>query len=310
MTDQQLEIGEIIEFSGYGELADGQSAILKEGQKLKIEDIGKDDKGVVAYRVRPVLEDGTIDYEAGGETIFKEEFKTIDKQELLSNGADESFEEEPDHEEFKFQHDPVVLDLIKGTNDIVGLAKKLHVEREDLYYRLGGIIVDIKEKSLHVEAGYEKNSEGFAAFIDNSIGISQRTAYYMVSTYKRLRKAGLTSKDLEGIGWTKARLLAQVKDDEELEEWISKAKTLTRKELEEQVTEGQKVVNTEKIQKVTYNFTLYGDQNMLVEQALDHAKQQVDGKNEKEALNKAFEHICTQYVILETDTNVEEKHDN
>jgi len=194
--------------------------------------------------VRPVDENDEIDEDAVGDQIFDDEFKIIIVEEPVieePKKKTKSKEKEPDHEEVEseedplevegVQHDPAIAELIRSTNDLAELAKQLHTEREELYYKLGGILLDIKEKKLHVAKGYDDNTEGFRGFVGDTVGMAQRTAYYMMATYKRLRQANLTAVDLKGIGWTKARLLCEIKNNEDIQEFIEDAKRLSRTEL-------------------------------------------------------------------------------
>jgi hypothetical protein len=316
-----VKVGQIVEFAGYQSIEDDVKPILEEGQRVIIDHIGENPQGDTAYKVRPVDENDEIMEDAPGDQIFDDEFNIIipeepeieppkeevkkSKKKTKSEEKEEKEETEADSEDpMKVEgvvHDPVIAEIIRSTNDLAELAKQLHTEREELYYKLGGILLDIKEKKLHVAKGYSDNTEGFRDFVQDNVGMAQRTAYYMMATYKRLRQANLTSADLKGIGWTKARLLCEIKDDEDINEFIEDAKTLSRKELEHKI-KSRENVNKEKIDKVRWTFTLYGQANAIIEQALEHAKTQVDGG--KDANNQAFEYICTQYLILETDTDL------
>ncbi len=318
-----VEIGQIVEFAGYQTIEDGVQPMLEEGQRVIIDHIGPNAQGDMAYKVRPVDENDEIDEDASGDQIFDDEFKIIiveepvieePKKKTKSKNLDwidgkaaardvdsESDPQEDPLEVEGVQHDPAIAELIRGTNDLAELAKRLHTEREELYYKLGGILLDIKEKKLHVAKGYDDNTEGFRGFVLENVGMAQRTAYYMMATYKRLRQANLTAADLAGIGWTKARLLCEIKNDEDIAEFIEDAKKLSRTELEHKI-KNREHTSKDKIDRVRWAFTLYGESNALIEQALDHAKTQVEGG--KDANNQAFEYICTQYLIMETDVDL------
>ena len=321
-----VEIGQIVEFAGYQSIEDDVKPMLEEGQRVIIDHIGLNPQGDMAYKVRPVDDNDEILEWAGGDQIFDDEFKIIiveepvieepKKKTKLKKQYDDEEEdrlivqhvktEEADSEEDPLevegvQHDPAIAELIRSTNDLTELAKQLHTEREELYYKLGGILLDIKEKKLHVSKGYDDNTEGFRGFVQDTVGMAQRTAYYMMATYKRLRQANLTAVDLKGIGWTKARLLCEIKNDEDIAEFIEDAKILSRTELEHKI-KNREHTSKDKIDRVRWTFTLYGESNSIIEQALNHAKTQVEGG--KDANNQAFEYICTQYLILETDVDL------
>ena len=310
-----VQVGQIVEFAGYQSIEDNDKPMLEEGQRVIIDHIGPNPQGDMAYKVRPVDENDQIDDDASGDQIFDDEFNIIiveepvieepkketkSKKTLLQATKEADSEEDPLEVE-GVQHDPAIVELIRSTNDLAELAKQLHTEREELYYKLGGILLDIKEKKLHVAKGYDDNTEGFRGFVQDNVGMAQRTAYYMMATYKRLRQANLTAADLAGIGWTKARLLCEIKNDEDIQEFIEDAKKLSRTELENKI-KSREHTSEDKIDRVRWTFTLYGESNSIIEQALNHAKTQVE--DGKDSHNQAFEHIFTQYLILETDVDL------
>ena len=80
------------------------------------------------------------------------------------------------------------------------------------------------------------------------------------------------------------------------------ARGSAREDLDAEIKALRENINKDTIKKYKYKFTLYGDANNIVQQALDHAKQQIEGeKTEERRLAKAFEYICTQYVLLDVD---------
>jgi hypothetical protein len=297
-----IKVGDFAEFKGY---EDGSvEPVLQPGQKITIEKVLETEEGLV-YNVRPVFDDGTIDEDAYGDQIFADELELIEpakepatdaENEELSpaNDAENTFVE-PDREpaqdyDDEVNHDPVVIDLIRGTNNLTELAYDLYSKHEELYYKLGGILVDIKNRKLYTVEGYEDTADGFIEYVKDHIGPRKRSAYYLMSTYKHLREADLTSEDLRGIGWTKVRVLKDLKGDKLLE-WIEKAKTMTRAELEEAL-QGQKKENGST--KERFYFSFQEDAAQLVHQALDYAMDQVG-----EDKNRALELIITNYLVTE-----------
>lgn len=319
-----VEVGQIVEFAGYQSIEDDVKPVLEEGQRIVINHIGPNQQGDMAYKVRPVNENDEIDEDLEGDQIFDDEFQIIVHEEEiepapkktkskkntekvveevigdLGDGGSVLEDEEDPLEVEGVDHDPAIAEMIRSTNDLTKLAQQLHTEREELYYKLGGILLDIKEKKLHVSEGYHDNTEGFRDYVADNVGMAQRTAYYMMATYKRLRQANLTAQDLQGIGWTKARLLCEIKDDKDIAGFVEDAKTLSRKELEHKI-KSREHTSEDKISKTRWTFTLYGEANSIIEQAINHAKTQVE--EGKDAHNQAFEYICTQYLILETDVD-------
>ena len=196
-------------------------------------------------------------------------------------------------EALELDHDPIVDDLIRGTNNIVELAYSLYAEHEETYYKLGGILLDIKRRKLHVEAGYQDDSEGFSEYVQEFIGPKKRSAYYIMSIYRELRELGVTATELQGIGWTKARMVKDVPKDNKLE-LLEKAKNQTRQELEDWIN-GLKKEPKEK--KVRFTFSLHPDAAELANQALDFAMALGADKN------AAFEQIISHYLLTEVNSS-------
>lgn len=200
-----------------------------------------------------------------------------------------------------YEHDPVVVALLRKSNDIVKVARDLAAQHEEIYFKLGGVLAKIHEDGMHKEAGYEDSADGFDAYVNEKIGgLGKRKAYYLIKIYRHLRSAGISAGQLKSIGWTKARALSKVPVEDMDDEWLEKARSLTRDALESEIKStyvNAKEDGAETIRKTKYKFTLLGDANTLVEQAIDHAKKQVDDGD----ANKAFELICTEYLTMSQD---------
>jgi len=200
-----------------------------------------------------------------------------------------------------YTHDPAVMKLLRKSNNIVDVARTLTAQHEEIYFKLGGVLAKIHEDNMHVVAGFEDTADGFDAYVNENIGgLGKRKAYYLIKIYRHLRQAGITSAQLKAIGWTKARALAKVPVEDLNDEWLEKARTSTRNDLEAEIKTTYVNAETggnETIQRKTYRFTLTGDANTLVEQALTHAKEE-SGEQDP---NGAFEHICSTYVTLHAD---------
>ena len=352
-----VEVGQIVEFVGY-DMLEGISPVLEVGQHIRIEKLGEDEEGNLAYSVRPVLEDGTLDDDKEGDQIFAGEFKIIVPSEKKAEKAKKKTAKkakevpveavEPDDEneeaakfaamdaanrvdppqdehgeeleisgdgeeyvplitESGIEHDPIVAKLIRSSNDTTAVAYGLYVQHEELYFKLGGVLLELKENQIHLSDGYEyeDSAVGFAEFVKDHVGLERRHCYYLIKMYKRFRHVGISVADLAVIGWTQARMLLKI-PEEELGEWLEKAKELTREELEKAIEDSQENITDEKISRRSYKFTLYGEAITLADQAMSHAKEQVD---DDDSGSKAFEYMCTQYLILETDVLSENSED-
>lgn len=211
------------------------------------------------------------------------------KNDTTSNANDGTEEDNlADIDDTELEHDPAVEELIRGTNDLADLAYSLYAAHEESYYKLGGILIDIKRNKMHVEAGYEDTNKGFIDYVQDFIGPRQRSIYYIMSIYRELREINLTSQDLKGIGWTKARLLKDVKGADKKLEFMNKAKDLSRQELEDWINEREE---REPNKKVRFSFSVLPEAAEVINQALESVS--FEAENNK---NKGFELICAHYL--------------
>ena len=214
--------------------------------------------------------------------------------------------DEAEAESATFEHDPVVLELIQGTNDIMAVATELSAQHEEIYFKLGGLLFEAKRNDLHVSMGYEDSANGFNKFASDRAGVGERKGYHLQRIYRTFRMAGISSVDMAGIGWTKSRILASIKAEQlaaDRGDILEAARTKTRDELEAHVKTTYEDARSEgdRIQKTTYKFQLYGDANSLVQQALDEAKSRVENNDG----NAAFEMICTEWLTLDQGSETE-----
>lgn len=285
----QIQEGDFVEFTGYQLADEDVDSILEVGQRLVVEKVVETPEGP-AYNVRPIHEDGSLNVDRDGDQIFEDELQWIGRDIEIEQQDAPHIEETLDPT--PIDHDPIVLDLIQSTNNLTGAAHSLYEEHEELYYKLGGLLLDIKTKKLHLAEGYEDSAEGFSEFVKDNIGPKKRTIYYLIDIYKRFREAELTYTDLAGLGWTKARLLKDIKDKDKLKEFVEKAKTMTRAQIEQELLEEKERDGAPR--KERFSFSFEEDTALLIHQALDHAMDQV-GENK----NRALELIITNYLVTE-----------
>lgn len=196
-----------------------------------------------------------------------------------------------------FEHDPVVQEIIRGTNDIMAACLELSAQHEEIYFKMGGLLAEAKRNELHVAAGYEDSADGFNRFASERAGVGERKAYHLQRIYRTFRMAGISAEHLREIGWTKCRVLAKVPVDllaRDRDDLLKQARSQTRDELEASVktTYEDTSSETDRVQKNTYKFQAVGDACSLIEQALDAAK----GRTENGDINQAFELILTEWL--------------
>ncbi len=231
-------------------------------------------------------------------TKAKTKTKTKAKAKVKAKAKEADHTTDSDAPVVDYTHDPAVKALLRKSNNIVEVASTLAAQHEEIYFKLGGVLAKIHGDGMHVDAGYEDTADGFDAYVNQNIGgLGKRKAYYLIKIYRHLRRAGITSAQLKTIGWTKARALSKVPVEDLNDEWLEKARTKTRNDLEAEIKASY--VNAEEdgnetTRRVRYSFVLIGDANTLVERALEYSKSESGEVNP----NAAFENICTQYLAL------------
>jgi len=144
------------------------------------------------------------------------------------------------------------------------------------------------------------NVRSFDEFLERKFPDSRRKAYYLMAIHENLPP--IRKRELEQIGWTKARELAKVarRDGQRFESapWVHKASTMPREEFRREVDRYLTGKETEPWE-ILY-FKAYKSQLPVIEQALEAAALML-GSNKSRSY--CLEMICADFlagVSLET----------
>lgn len=145
---------------------------------------------------------------------------------------------------------------------------------EETLFNLGGLLSYINSEKAYQQLGYQD----FASYAEQEVGLKKRSAEYYIKVYTDLTGAGVTLKDIEGIGWTKLRALTGAIDKSNKKELLKKAKTTKRDDLVEYMKEYK--ANTGKASPTTaapefikfQAFKLFKDQGQSLESIIEQAK--------------------------------------
>jgi len=176
-------------------------------------------------------------------------------------------------------------------------ADRLLNDAEFNYFKLGGVLVVIQENSWWESEGFEN----FKEFIEQRIDMPYRKAMYLINIYQCLVDAGIKWDSVKNIGWTKLKDIAPLLTEDNVDEWVQRAETMTTLELQEYIKahkagggsaeEGDEE-ETKATKVSTMTFKLHEDQRETIRTALDKA--QGDNNTEYDAV--ALEYICMQYL--------------
>ena len=285
--------GQHARFAGYKDLAPGLDEVLQAGQHVCVMKVVQDDAGKECYEVQPVDDEGAVVLDAQGDTLYADEMELLGEVVVM----------EPPRQDY--EHDPVVVEILRGTNDVLAAAQQLAAQHEELYYKLGGVLSKVQELRLHVEAGYDDTPKGFKSYAKERAGLEPRTSYYLMDIYRSFRRAGIGADDLSGIGWTKARVLTTIPAEDlkaDKARWLLQARDSSRVELERAIHESfVTAARPERPAHKRYTFYLHGDAIAFADGVLEHARSQVD-PNSKHLDSAAFEFLVAQYATLIQDT--------
>ncbi len=226
-----------------------------------------------------------------------------------------------EEEQAEIVHLPTVHKMLKK-GDVLETAKELADQTDKSGFYLGGILAEIAHSKAYMEAGYEKEIKvkdkktgktkvvsAFEQYLNKELGIEYRSARYKINIYVQMSKVeGLNENRLAAIGWTKIRLLAaalQNSDEADIEELMDMAENSTRDELEAHIREtivggGAK---GDKIKKVKYLMTAFGDEADYIGAAIARAQEMVPGSD----ANAAMKHIFREWAMLQDGIDISQE---
>lgn len=175
------------------------------------------------------------------------------------------------------------------------MAHKLMDETEFSYFKLGGVLSVIQANSFWEGKGFET----FKEFMEEEFGMPYRKGMYLIQIYNDLVESGVPWESVKGVGWTKLKELAKILTEDNVDEWVAKANSMTTIQLQEEIkasftngTEEGGEETTKVTTVTTLTFKLHDDQKEIVKACLEKAK--VDFGTEYDAV--ALENIATAYM--------------
>jgi len=162
-------------------------------------------------------------------------------------------------------------------------------------FKLGGCITvahELFKKPKSEFAGFKT----FRQYIETVHGIRYDKAMRFAGIYRKLRNLGVPWSAFENIGWTKVLALCDVVTNDNVKEWVAKAKVMNLGTLKDHV-EAEKQKNktgAEQKPKTTWTktFKLHDDQKQLWEKTRKKAEEETGSAVEASNL----EAICQNYM--------------
>lgn len=164
-------------------------------------------------------------------------------------------------------------------------------EGELAMFRLGGVLVRMKEQGW-----YGDGASDFYAFVENLSGLGKRDVQYRMKVYKDLCDLNIPWDKVDGLGWTKLRLISPILNEENVDRVIADVKDLSTRETEQYVQNikpgSEKDDDGDTGHTVILKFKIAKDQEGRIRSALKKAMK--DGKTDSEAL--ALEYIAADFL--------------
>lgn len=227
----------------------------------------------------------------------------------------ESGENENDEQENAFPAESYSTDVVKLTKtdkSALKAATSLTERIAQTFWTLGGVLSFIQRnesfKVLKDEDGNElySGTGGFKKYIADKLGMKYRRAMYYIEIYEAFARLGVDSERVLKIGWSKAKELTAVIDEDNVGDWLDAADSMGRDDLQSEIKEAMVDGGTGKgtgtsprpsenpKKRTTFKFSVFEDQGNVTSTALGLAKEELGTDKDEEA----FAHIMQEYVAL------------
>ena len=187
--------------------------------------------------------------------------------------------------------------VLSKIDEILAWEKETDRERDSKFVELGRYLCEVRA-GLYWRID---NVRSFDEFLERKFPESRRKAYYLMAIHEHLTP--VRKRELELIGWTKARELAKVarRDRQKFDcaPWVHKASTMPREEFKRAVDHYLTGKETEPWE-ILY-FKAYKSQLPVIEQALETAALMLGSDKSR---GYCLEMICADFLAgasLETD---------
>jgi hypothetical protein len=181
-----------------------------------------------------------------------------------------------------------------SAEEAIPYAHELLENAEGNYFELGGVLAAINTNGWWEGFGFES----FRQFIEAEYGLHYRKAVYLISIYTSLVESSVPWDSIKHLGWTKIKEIAQYVTLDNLEEWVTRAESMTTIQLQEYIkqmvtttTEGEPQ-STDAATLTTVTFKVHSDQKETIKAAVEKAKAEYGTQFDAVAL----EHVCLSYL--------------
>jgi hypothetical protein len=190
-------------------------------------------------------------------------------------------------------------DLEGGKGEIVTRSNEVRQDTisaiesiDESYQTLAKLLHETYDNGYYLRWGFET----FKEYCENDIGVQYRKARYLVGIAQTIVDLGIEWSEIEGIGWTKMRVLIPLLKEEGVGDWFELAKQYSVKDLERLVKdhkEGFDISAKGGDNIVTLTFRMTPESSDIITDALDTAKKIIESNDNVLAL----EQLCYDFVM-------------
>lgn len=170
---------------------------------------------------------------------------------------------------------------------------------EESYWDLSVLLHDVHQNSYYVAWGHAS----WVDYIECELDMQKRKAQYLVSIQDWFgRMPPHIQQWVRSLGWTKAKELVGIVDEENADEWREKLDGLSfrdmmdvlkgRSEEPDEEVEAGPAVTEQDDKPISMKFKLFAEQHDNVSRALERAKDMADSEKDGHALDL----ICTDFL--------------
>jgi len=153
-------------------------------------------------------------------------------------------------------------------NDVRSLAKTLIAVVDRSYTYIAQLLYRIREEDMYKAYGYTN----FGKYVEEELKFGVRKANYLIKIHEKLVKdMGLSTQRLDKIGWSRAKEITGIIDEDNRDEILKDAETLTVEELKVKVRNLK--VGSDAVSFHSVRFTFDNDQLDNIDHALEIASE-------------------------------------
>ncbi len=160
------------------------------------------------------------------------------------------------------------------------------------YFALGGLLNRIIEDKTYIHFGFTN----FQDYVESEVGFTLRKAMYLIDIFRKLSRLSIPKERVLEVGWTKAKTIVKVLDNENADVWIEHAKTVSSVQLEKDVKAAiDQVVPDGPAQEgnvVRFSVKLQDEQIQIVNNAVDRAMSDLT----TDSRGYALQMVCMEWL--------------